>query len=150
MNRARIAALDGEIIRLKELAKQLEKDVSFRGTALYGEENRHAEGWYSDPTGRAAVQDLPEDVRQLYEDIRRMTIERNRTAAWVALADQALAILPRIEKLVVELRAIDGLSWADVGDEVYERTERDYSEVALRNIFKRALNKIRPFFFDAQ
>lgn len=146
VNRARVAALDAEIKRLQALAKQLEGDVSVRAVVRYGEESRHPEGWHSDPTGRAAVCDLPEDMRQLYEDIRGLIIERGRTASSVSLAEQALAFLPERLRIVVEFRVIEGMSWADVGDEVYERTGHDYSERALRNQLNSALKKIEPFF----
>lgn len=147
VNRARIDALDVEIKRLQALAQQLEKDVSFQATVTYGE--RHAEGWHSDPTGRAAVRGLPEDVRQLYEDIRGLIIERGRTASLVALADQALAFLPEKQRIVVQLRAVEGMSWADVGDEIFERVGHDYTEAALRRQYKSALAKIEPFFVAA-
>lgn len=85
-NRARVAVLDVQISRLKTLAQQLEKDVSIRGVT-FGEEYRHAEGGHSDPTGRAAIQSLPEDVQQLHQDIRSMIIEQQRVSVWVELAE---------------------------------------------------------------
>ena len=148
-NCARAKFLDYEIPRLQKLAKQLEKDVSWYSGVVYGEENRHAEGSHSDPTGREAVRDIPEDVRQLYEDICALIIEQNRTALWIALAEQVLAFLPEKQRIIVELRAVEGLTWADVGDEIFERTGRDYTERALRYQYKSAMEKINPFFFAA-
>lgn len=144
-NRARIAVLDTQIRRLKALAHQLENDVSIRGVT-FGEKCRHAEGGHSDPTGRAAVQPLPEDVQQLYQDIRSMIIERQRVAVWVELAEQALAFLPERQRIIVQARIVDGLSWEGVVDALYDQTGQLLSDKSCRANFKRAIAKIKPFF----
>lgn len=144
-NRARIAVLDAQIPRLKTLAHQLENDVSIRGV-IFGEEYRHAEGGHSDPTGRAAVQPLPEDVQQLYQDIRSMIIERQRVAVWVELAEQALAFLPERQRVIVQARAVDGLSWEGVVDALYDQTGELLTDKSCRVNYKRAMEKIEPFF----
>ena len=144
-NRARIAVLDAQIPRLKALANQLENDVSIRGVT-FGEEYRHAEGSQSDPTGRAAVQPLPEDVQQLYQDIRSMIIERQSVTVWVELAEQALAFLPDRQRVIVQARAIDGLSWEGVVDALYDQTGELLTDKSCRANYKRAMEKIKPFF----
>ena len=144
-NRARIAVLDAQIPRLKALAHRLENDVSIRGVTL-GEEYRHAEGGHSDPTGRAAVQPLPEDVQQLYQDIRSMIIERQRVTIWVELAEQALAFLPDRQRVIVQARAVDGLSWEGVVDALYDQTGQLSTDKSCRANYKRAMEKIQPFF----
>ena len=147
-NRARIAVLDAQIPRLKALAHQLENDVSIRGVT-FGEEYRHAEGGHSDPTGRAAVQPLPEDVQQLYQDIRSMIIERQRVAIWVDLAEQALAFLSDRQRIIVQARAVDGLAWDGVIDAVYDQTGDLISDKTCRANYNRAIEKISPFFTTA-
>ena len=144
-NRARIAVLDTQIPRLKALAHQLKNDVSIRGVTL-GEEYLHAEGGHSDPTGRAAVQPLSEDVQQLYQDIRSMIIERQRVAVWVELAEQALAFLPERQSVIVQARAVDGLSWEGVVDALYDQTGELLTDKSCRANYKRAMEKIEPFF----
>lgn len=144
-NRARVAVLDVQISRLKTLAQQLEKDVSIRGVT-FGEEYRHAEGGHSDPTGRAAIQSLPEDVQQLHQDIRSMIIERQRVSVWVELAEQALAFLPERQRVIVQARAVDGLSWEGVVDVLYDQTGELLTDKSCRANYKRAMEKIAPFF----
>lgn len=146
VNRAKIAALEGEIEKLQLLAKQLEGDVGFRGVALYGEESRHSEGGHSDLTALEALREVPDDVRQLYDDIRILTIEKGRAAARVAIVERALDMLTDKQRIVVELRAIDGLSWEDVADGFLDRTEHEYTTRTLRTLFSNALTTINPFF----
>lgn len=146
-NRARVAVLDAEIPKLMNLAKKLENDIKIP-TVRYGDDtiSIHAAGSHGDPTQRRAFTDIPEDVRQLYEDIRAMTIERHRTAAWIELAEQALAFLNERERMIVTLRAVEHMSWTDVVDEVYENTGKPISDKTCRRTYERACEKIKPFF----
>ena len=146
-NRARVAVLDKQIPRLRNLADKLQSDVSLP-VPRYGDDTGsiHATGSHTDPTQRHALCDLPDDVRQLLEDIRRLTIERHRTAAWVEMAETALAFLPDRERQIVELRAVEGLSWFDVVDALYDRTGDLIGERTARRTYERACNKIAPFF----
>ena len=146
-NRARVAVLDVEIPKLTNLAKKLENDVSI-STSAYGDDTAaiRATGSHGDPTQRRAMKELPEDVRQLYDDIRAMTIERHRTAAWIELAERALAFLNGRERLIVSLRAVEHMSWVEVADEVLESTGKEISERACRLNYDRACDKIEPFF----
>lgn len=146
-NRARVAVLDVEIPKLTDLAKKLEKDISIP-TGSYGDDTAaiRANGSHGDPTQHRAMKEMPEDVRQLYEDIRAMTIERHRTAAWIELAEQALNFLNGRERLIVRFRAVEHMSWVEVADEVFESTGKMISERSCRLNYARACDKIEPFF----
>lgn len=148
--RARVAVLDHQIPKLRALAAKMQEDVSIP-TARYGDPAGyiHASGSHSNPTQRRALCDLPEDVAELLEDIRRLTIERHRTAARIELVEQALAFLPENERIIVELRAVEGMSWFDVVDAVLERTECLITERTARARYDRACVKIEPFFNTA-
>lgn len=147
INRARVAVLDAEIPKLENLAKKLENDA-FIATGRYGDATGsiHATGGHSDPTQRQALEDMPDDVRQLYEDIRAMTIEKHRTAARIAIAEQALGFLNERERLVVECRCTENQSLAETVDTLYERTGKLITERTAWNIYNRACQKIAPFF----
>lgn len=146
-NRARVAVLDAEIPKLERLMNKLMNDVSIP-TAIYGDDTAaiHATGSHGDPTQRRALKDMPADVRQLWEDIRAMTIERHRTAAWVELADRALAFLGERDRFVVRCRAVEHMAWVDIVDELYEEYGELRTERTLRHIYQRACEKIEPFF----
>lgn len=146
-NRARVAVLDVEIPKLTDLAKKLEKDISIP-TGSYGDDTAaiRANGSHGDPTQHRAMKEMPEDVRQLYEDIRAMTIERHRTAAWIELAEQALNFLNGRERLIVKLRAVEHMSWAEIADEVSDSTGKVIAERTCRLTYARASDKIEPFF----
>lgn len=146
-NRARVAILDRKIPELKALAAELQNDVSI-SIACYGDPTGsiRAIGSHSDPTQRRAMKDVPEDVRQLIEDIRSMTIERHRTAARIELAEQALAFLNKRERTIVELRICDGMSWFDVQGALEDRNGDVLNEKTVRSTYIRACLKIEPFF----
>lgn len=150
-NRARVAVLDKQIPQLQKLAAKLQNDVAITVRHYDGDDacGIHATGSHGDPTMRRAMCDLPGDVAQLLEDIRQLTIERHRTAARIDMAESALAFLSERERLVVELRSVEGMSWADVVDAVYDRTGDMIGEKTVRRTYDRACVKIAPFFPNA-
>lgn len=146
-NRARVAFLEKQIPQLQNLAAKMLNDVSI-ATAHYGDDagNIHVTGSHSDPTSVLALRDMPEDIRQLNEDIRALIVERYRKAAWIAEAEAALNFLTEKERKIVTLRLVEHRSWEDVVDVYFEETGRLYSERSCRNTFNAALAKIEPFF----
>lgn len=148
-NRARVAVLDTEIPKLKNLAKKLENDIGIP-IASYGDDTAaiHATGSHGDPTQRRATKDMPEDVRQLHDDIRALTIERHRTAARIELAEKALAFLNGRERMVVTFRAVEHMSWTEVADAMYDETGEIRTERTYRHTYERACLKIEPFFIS--
>lgn len=146
-NRARVAVLDSQLPKLIGLAEKLANDVSIH-TTQFGDDTGciHGVGSHGDPTQRHALEGMPDDVVELLNDIRQMTIERHCTAARIEIAEQALAFLPDRERLIVKLRAVDGMSWFDVLDALCEQTGEIISDRTARNIYDRACEKIAPFF----
>lgn len=148
VNRARVAVLDREISKLRNLAEKLQKDT-YLETSRLGDPTAHihSEGGHADTTARQGVrEDIHNDVKQLLNDICALTIERHRTATWIEIAESALAFLPDRERQIVELRAVEGLSWFDVVDALYDRTGDLIGERTARRTYERACNKIAPFF----
>ena len=146
VNRARLKVIDQELPKLRALAKSLQNDVSLP-TVRFDDDTGSIHGSrHADPTARQAAQEMPDDVRELLDDIRAMTIERHRIASWIEIAESALALLTERERLIVKLRAVEQLSWMDVADEVYDRTGHMIIEKTCRRTFARAMDKIAPFF----
>ena len=146
-NRTRVAILDAQIAKLKTLTDKMKKDVPVY-TSRFGDSTAyiHSTGSHSDPTEYSALTEMPDDVSELLNDIRRMTIERHRTAARIDLAEQALAFLPERERLIVQFRTVDSMSWEDVVDALYEQTGTLICDKTARHTYDRGCEKIAPFF----
>lgn len=146
-NKARLAVLDQNIAELEKLARMLQNVKPDRGlTAHYCDENRHAEGGHSDPTAALAMYDPIEDVSEVYAEIRKLMIERQRIIGWINIANAALSFLPEKKRIVVELRAIEGMTWEDVSFEYEIRTGHALSDKSCRSNFYSAMETIQPFF----
>lgn len=147
-NIALVKTLDENIEALKKLAKNmLEQEPPTIGmTAHYANENRHKEGSVSHPTEYLALYDPSEQVAKIYEEIRRLMFQKQRVLCWINIAKTALNFLSDRERIIVELRAFEELSWENVAFEYEDRTGESISDKTCNKVYMRALNRIEPFF----
>lgn len=146
-NQARVAVLDRNIEELKKLAKTMQTvkpDIGM--TVRYGEEKCHAEGTHSDPTAGAALYDPSEQISEIFAEIRKLMIERQRVIGWINIANAALSFLPEDQRMIVQLRAIEGMKWEELSFEYEDRTGHSLSVKSCRKYYYIALETMQPFF----
>ena len=149
INRERVAYIDRTLPGLHKLALQLQQDVNISTTRIRIDADAIHGNQTTDPTARQALTDVFKDVQELQEDIIKLTIERQRRAAWIEEAETALNLLSERYRLIVTLRDVVSLSWEDVANQISDKINDYISASAVRKGYIRAIAKIESFFNDA-
>ena len=146
-NKAREAYLLHQIDslgRLLELAKKrMVDDFVSLSQALTGMPHGSGNG---DPTGKLAINiasgKVTEFVKQIQAEIEETQGMLNLLMPEIRIVEIAMAALGEREKEVVELKMMDGLSWADVLGKMNERHNGSYSKRSLQRLIDRAMEKV--------
>lgn len=146
-----VKTIDKNIESLKTLADDMQRNSSSIGlTAHYGEESRHKEGYVSSMTEHVALYDASEQIAEIMAEIRKLMIARQRVLCWIDIAKTALNFLSERERIIVELREFEELTWENIAFEYEERTGKKISDKTCNKIYWKAMNRMEPFFRPQQ
>ena len=126
---ARCEYLENEIKLLHEILEHEEKIMVNDSVSLSQELTGMPHGTsISDPTGKLGLKLAcgfeSWSVKQIKEEIKKLTDEYNNQKYWVAFVVAWLKCLTEKEKMLIELKYIQKLSW----DEIISRYQRAYGQ----------------------
>ena len=80
-------------------------------------------------------------------DKERFMEKQTKLHKKIAIANQLLYILPNDEKFVIEKHCIEGLSWSELSDIIYQdaNSKLPYNKRSLQRIKARAINRMHEF-----
>ena len=98
-----------------------------------------------DPTARLALDiasgKVTPFVEQIEAELTEVHAEMNRIGPKLAVVECVMGAVNEREWLLIEMKAIDGLSWAEILKEMNQRFNGVYSKRSLQRLYDRAFSK---------
>lgn len=144
--RARVAYLQSQLEMLDRFLRKcrgemIEDQVSM-SQAITGMPHGTTVG---DPTSRLALDiasgKITPFIKQIQEEIVKVQAELQKIAPDVRTVELILEAVNERERLVLEMKMIDELSWAEILDRMNRKYNNSYSKRSLQRLLDRAVDK---------
>lgn len=80
-------------------------------------------------------------VRQIQEEMEQVRVEMRKIFPEIRLAELVLDGLKERERLMIEMKIMDDLSWAEILDRMNRKYSNSYSKRSLQRLYDRAFDK---------
>lgn len=145
-NIALVKTIDENIATLKELAEDMQHYKPDIGMTVRYDREKVQSSSITSPVEIAAMYDPTKDVAEIFAEIRSLMIRRQRVMFRIDVAKTALNFLSDRERIIVELREFQEMTWENIAFEYEDQTGHSISDKTCNKVYWKAIRRIEPFF----
>jgi len=144
---ARCEFLDGEIKLLREMLEKAEREMVDDEVSLSQELTGMPHGTsIGDPTGRLGLKLAcgfeSWSVKQIKEELIKLNEEYNTLKYWVAFVGAWLKCLTDKERMLIEMKYIQKLSWDEIINAYQKAYGQRYGKSGMKILVQKSIEKI--------
>lgn len=144
---ARCEFLDGELKLLREMLEKAESEMVNDEVSLSQELTGMPHGSsVGDPTGKLGLKLAcgfeSWSVKQIKEEIAKLTEEYNTLKYWVSFVCAWLKCLTDKERLLIEMKYIQKLSWDEIINRYQKEYGQRYGKSGMKILVQKAMEKV--------